>query len=78
MASYTGDAFINTERQKLTVHSCLESTISALSAITKDPPLFEIAAHESKLAINSLESFLGETTTDEILDSVFSDFCVGK
>ena len=78
LASYTGDAFINTERQKLTVRSCLESTISALSAITKDPPLFEIAAHESKLAINSLESFLGETTTDEILDSVFSDFCVGK
>lgn len=78
LASYTGDAFINTERQKLTVRSCLESTTSALGAITKNPPLFEIAAHESRLAINSLESFLGETTTDEILDTVFSDFCVGK
>ncbi len=78
LASHTGDAFINTERQKLAVRSCLESTTSALGAITKNPPLFEIAAHESRLAINSLESFLGETTTDEILDSVFSDFCVGK
>ena len=78
LASHTGDAFINTERQKLTVRSCLESTTSALGAITKNPPLFEIAAHESRLAINSLESFLGETTTDEILDGVFSDFCVGK
>jgi len=78
LASYTGDAFINTERQKQTVRSCLKSTTSALGAITKNPPLFEIAAHESRLAINSLESFLGETTTDEILDGVFSDFCVGK
>jgi tRNA modification GTPase len=78
LTSYTGDTFINTERQRLAIHSCLESTTSALSAITKKPPLFEIAAHESRLAINSLESFLGETTTDEILDSVFSDFCVGK
>jgi len=78
LASYSGDAFINTERQRLAIQSCLESTTSALSAITKKPPLFEIAAHESRLAINSLESFLGETTTDEILDSVFSDFCVGK
>ena len=78
LASYSGDTFINTERQRLAIQSCLESTTSALSAITKKPPLFEIAAHESRLAINSLESFLGETTTDEILDSVFSDFCVGK
>ena len=78
LASYTGDAFINTERQRLAVLSCLEHTTSALSSITKTPPLFEIAAHESRLAINSLKSFLGETTTDDILDSVFSSFCVGK
>ena len=78
LTSYTGDAFINTERQRLAVRSCLEHTTSALSSITKTPPLFEIAAHESRLAINSLESFLGETTTDDILDSVFSSFCVGK
>ena len=38
----------------------------------------EIIAHNLKLAINEFDWVLGKTTTDDILKSVFSNFCVGK
>ena len=38
----------------------------------------EIFAFEIKNAINQFDWLLGKTTPDEILDSVFSNFCVGK
>ena len=75
---YSGDAFINTERQRNAIASCHSSLGRALKETSLTPPIFEIAAHEARTAIDSLDSFLGTTTTDEILDGVFSSFCVGK
>tara|TARA_S200000501_G_scaffold251838_1_gene235989 strand:- start:195 stop:1517 length:1323 start_codon:yes stop_codon:yes gene_type:complete len=75
---YSGDVFINTERQRNAIASCRASLNRAIKEITQTPPIFEIAAHEARTAIDSLDSFLGTTTTDEILDGVFSSFCVGK
>ena len=75
---YSGDVFINTERQRSAIASCRASLGRAIKETTQTPPIFEIAAHEARTAIDSLDSFLGATTTDEILDGVFSSFCVGK
>jgi len=38
----------------------------------------ELAAFELRDAINSLDSFLGKVTSDDILERVFTNFCVGK
>tara|TARA_B100001287_G_scaffold209654_1_gene178528 strand:- start:949 stop:2280 length:1332 start_codon:yes stop_codon:yes gene_type:complete len=38
----------------------------------------EIIAHHTKEAINHFDTLLGKTSVDDILDSVFSNFCVGK
>ena len=38
----------------------------------------EIIAHHTKEAINHFDHLLGKTSVDEILDDVFSNFCVGK
>ena len=38
----------------------------------------EIIAHHTKKAINHFDHLLGKTSVDDILDSVFSNFCVGK
>ena len=38
----------------------------------------EIIAHHTKEAINHFDHLLGKTSTDDILDGVFSNFCVGK
>ena len=38
----------------------------------------EIIAHHTKEAINHFDQLLGKTSVDDILDDVFSNFCVGK
>ena len=38
----------------------------------------EIIAHHTKEAINHFDHLLGKTSVDDILDDVFSNFCVGK
>ena len=38
----------------------------------------ELATVDIRSAIDSLDTFLGKVTTEDILDQVFSSFCVGK
>ena len=38
----------------------------------------EIIAHHTKEAINHFNHLLGKTNADDILDEIFSNFCVGK
>ena len=76
--SHSGDVFINTERQRQSILNCRHALLNSIEPLKNNESLFEITAHELRAAIDCLSSFLGETTTDEILDSVFSNFCVGK
>jgi len=38
----------------------------------------ELAAFYLRTAINSFDSFLGKVTSNDILEKVFTGFCVGK
>ncbi len=38
----------------------------------------EVLAHHIKLAIDQIRELLGEITADDVLDEIFSRFCVGK
>ena len=38
----------------------------------------ELAAFELRLALSAVGEIVGETTTDDLLDSIFSQFCLGK
>ena len=78
ITSFSGDVFINTERQRQSVAHCKASIARSLGPLSTKPLNIEVAAHELKDAIGSLDSFLGKTTNDEILEEVFSSFCVGK
>lgn len=54
--------------------ACLSS---ALASISSSMPI-EVVASDVRLACNSLGEVIGVVTTDDILDSVFSSFCIGK
>ena len=41
-------------------------------------PSLELASTDIRSSINSLDTFLGRVTNDDILNQVFSSFCVGK
>ena len=57
----------------------IKSTEHLKNALKKESLCeLEIIAHNLKLALNEFDWVLGRTTTDDILESVFSNFCVGK
>ena len=77
--SYTGsDIFINTARQKDSLRLCLDSMMRTKKALKNGAHELELAAFELRDAINSLDLFLGKVTSDDILEKVFTNFCVGK
>ena len=38
----------------------------------------ELAALELRIAMNGAGEVVGKTTTEDLLDSIFSQFCLGK
>lgn len=52
----------------------LQRTIDALRA--GDP--IDLAAFDLRAAVNAVGEVVGKTTTEDILDSIFSQFCLGK
>jgi len=67
--------FITSERQKNT----LVSVRSLIKPYTiKNSYELELAAHDIMQAIKEFDVLLGKTSPDEVLKTVFSNFCVGK
>ena len=54
--------------------SAVERTIDALRA---DLTL-ELAALDLRIAVNAAGEIVGKTSTEDLLDSIFSQFCIGK
>ena len=72
------ESLLTTIRQKeamLEISSCLSR---AIDLFINDSQTIELPAQEIKSAINNIDLFTGKTTTNDILDRVFSTFCVGK
>ena len=67
--------YITTQRQKEVLLS-IKKTLKTVSLFkTFD---LEIFSFEIKIAINQFNWLLGKTTPDDVLDEIFSLFCVGK
>ncbi len=52
-------------------------TIHCLEAFKTDQTL-ELVAMDLRIAVNAVGEIVGKTTTEDILDSIFSQFCIGK
>jgi tRNA modification GTPase len=46
-------------------------------ALRADAPL-ELVALDLRIAVNAVGEIVGKTATDDLLDSIFSQFCIGK
>jgi tRNA modification GTPase len=53
------------------------ATLSTLDALRADQPL-ELVALDLRIAVNAVGEIVGQTTTEDLLDSIFSQFCIGK
>jgi tRNA modification GTPase len=52
-------------------------TLHCLEAFKSDQTL-ELIAMDLRIAVNAVGEIVGKTTTEDILDSIFSQFCIGK
>lgn len=64
-------------RHKQSLEKALEAIERAMEAVSAREPL-ELCAADTRTALNSLGEITGEVTTEEILDRIFSEFCIGK
>lgn len=68
---------ITNARHLAALKRCINSLQSALVALRKDAG-FEFIAFDLIAASKALEEILGVVTTDDLLNQIFSDFCIGK
>ncbi|MCK4777225.1 MAG: tRNA uridine-5-carboxymethylaminomethyl(34) synthesis GTPase MnmE, partial [Actinomycetia bacterium] len=64
-------------RQLAETKGALEKASEALSLIKNTYP-FEIISMVLREALNHLGKLTGEVTTEEILNEIFNNFCIGK
>ncbi|MEI9959990.1 MAG: tRNA uridine-5-carboxymethylaminomethyl(34) synthesis GTPase MnmE [Limisphaerales bacterium] len=53
------------------------ATVRTLDALRIDATL-ELVALDLRIAVNAVGEIVGKTTTEDLLDSIFSQFCIGK
>ena len=73
------EAFVGlgSERQKKLIDEALES-VNHVFLVSEEGFTLDAAVQDIEDAIDSLAEITGEVTPDDILESVFSSFCVGK
>lgn len=69
--------FLSNARQSSLVSSALNSIKEAMKSVENEVPM-EMIATDIKEAYDTLGEIIGETYKDELLDELFSNFCLGK
>ena len=74
--SSNNSALITRERHRVKLNECLKEIDKFLK---KDPNKdLELAAEDLRMATRHLGSIVGKVDIEEILGSIFKDFCIGK
>ncbi len=70
------EVMINSRHQEA-LGRAREATERTLAGLRSDQTL-ELVAMELRIAVNAVGEIVGKTATEDILDSIFSQFCIGK
>ena len=70
-------AIVPNLRQKVAIEKALTASRDVVEGFKRGRPA-ELVAVDLKEALDALGEIIGMTTTDEILDQIFSRFCIGK
>ena len=76
--SSESDVVLTTRRQEVAITNCKESLLKARAQLEEKSPELELVSFDIRESINHIDVLLGKTTVDDILNKVFSGFCVGK
>jgi tRNA modification GTPase len=74
--SGTEGVVVTNLRHKLSLDAAGEGLRNALASLNRNP--LEITAVELRASLDSLGEIVGEVTTEDILNRIFENFCIGK
>ena len=66
------------ERHRAAMDQALQTLATAHAMVGAGPDHYDIAAEEIRIAIRSLEAVVGRVDVENLLDEIFSSFCLGK
>ena len=66
------------ERHRIAMQSTLTALDVVLPLVDLGPEHYDIAAEELRTAVCSLEALVGRIDVENLLDEIFSSFCLGK
>ena len=76
-AAYKGDVIISNRRHYNALHQASNALTAALTALQNNIPT-DLLSEDIRLAIHHLGTITGEITSEDILQNIFSRFCIGK
>ncbi len=65
-------------RHKLAIDRAREALATARNMVESDGEHVELAAEELRTAIRAIDSLIGRVDVEDLLDEIFSSFCLGK
>lgn len=79
LSERTGNLGIATrERHRVAMVRATESLAAGKAVLALGPEQYDIAAEELRTAIRALDSIVGRVDVENLLDEIFSSFCIGK
>ncbi|MFD1195137.1 tRNA uridine-5-carboxymethylaminomethyl(34) synthesis GTPase MnmE [Seohaeicola saemankumensis] len=66
------------ERHRVAMQRAVLALDAASEKLELGPDLYDLAAEEVRQAVRALESLVGRVDVENLLDEIFSSFCVGK
>lgn len=73
-----GSSLIVRDRHRQSIDRAVESLTAALNDLEDGDANLEIVAEEIRYTISALDSMVGKIGVEDVLDEVFSNFCLGK
>lgn len=75
--SHSDSVVVSNIRHRLALEDTRNSLSAALRTANSNMPL-DLATVDLKIAVESLGSITGETVTEDVIERIFSEFCIGK
>jgi len=76
-ARESGSLIVSNARQIESLNQCLNAILKAEKDFSEKVPL-EFISEEIKIAINHLDQITGRNVSQDLLEKIFSSFCIGK
>lgn len=74
----SGAGLATHERHRMAMQRAADSIDMASKALSVGPENYDIAAEDLRTAIRALEALIGRVDVENVLDEIFSSFCLGK